>query len=301
MRLTIHFPGVLMLSVVVACAAPSQPAPTPSSPTAMPSPAPSGGLPVAVASRDGVRISISLDRTPIVAGERVWATVVVDNLLPVAVLWQGGGCDFVADVAAALEPPVVSEPGRAWDGLAGRFKRLATPPAQEFPSAPFVDERFVDQGAVACTSDLRINELGPGGQLVMRAAWDGDAGGVLVGERVTTITASFPFMGPKGPGDPFSQPVQPLQVAVDVPVVDRGIRRISPAAAVDAALADARFAGWLASAPADAWQGVGVDRTKAGYDVVLTLLVDGAPVSGRATVDPSTGIVTAFERVALGS
>ena len=281
---------VLVPFLLAACGGTASPSPVPGSPDPG-SPEPQ---PIAVAHHDGVRVTLSLDGAPLLSGQRSWATVTVENLLPVAILWQGGGCDFVATITASLDPPVRPDPGRAWDGLAARFKELAGGGVDPLAVTAFMDERFVDKGQVACTADLRINELEPGGRLVMRAAWDGEAGGVPVGARRTTITASFPYMGPKAGGDPFAAELRPIESKLQVAVVDGGVHRVSPAQAIDAALGDARFAQWLASSDFATWQGVGIEVDGGSYGVGLTVLVNGAPVTGKAIVDRGSGLVTDF-------
>lgn len=239
-------------------------------------------------------MTLTLDEAPLVAGRRVWATVDVVNLTPQTVLWQGGGCNFVASIEIVAAAVVNPNPGRAWNGLAGRFKGLAgqVAPAQ---NGYFVDESFVDKGSVACTADLGINELGPGGQLRMRAAWDGEIAGVPAPPGPAKVTATFPYLGPKRAGvDPFVQPPQPIVPQLVVPVVDAGVRLLSPAEAVDAALADPRFGGWLATSDFAAWQGVGIELAAGSYEVSLTLLINGGPVEGRASVDRVSGVVTSF-------
>jgi hypothetical protein len=126
----------------------------------------------------------------------------------------------------------------------------------------------------------------------MRAAWDGEVEGVVAPAGPATVTASFPYLGLAGQPDPLSRSVEPIDVTLQVSVVESGIRLLSPGQAIDAALSDPRFAAWLASADISAWQGVNLEADGRSYIVVLTLDKAGSIVDGKATVDRRTGQVT---------
>jgi len=85
---------------------------------------------------------------------------------------------------------------------------------------------------------------------------------------------------------------QPIQAVIAVEVVDGGVRLLSPGQAIDAALANAGFAAWLASSPQAQWQGVSLEPRGRTFDVIL----DSGTDRGTASVDRTTGVVTFTRR-----
>jgi len=160
---------------------------------------PSGAVlpgPVSTATRDGLIVSVALEHAPLTAGVRAWAKVTVVNTAPVVRHYQGGGCEFLADVTIRTAAPVTPERGRDWDGLAGLFKKLVLPDGAPSADGSFVDERFVDQGGVvACPASLGLNEIRPGEQRGMKAAWAGEGQGVAAAACPARVIASFPYLG----------------------------------------------------------------------------------------------------------
>jgi hypothetical protein len=266
---------------------------------AQPSPVPQEDPgPATTVVRDGVAVTLSLERGQLPAGDRTWALVIVENRSPVDVIYRGGGCDFLADLGIEVAVPVAAAAGLEWEGAAGDFKRLAGGPPEAARLGAFLEASFVDDQAVACTSDLGVNELAAGQRLEMRAAWNGEISGTVAPPGAATVTARFPYLGrPQHGADPFARDVAPIVARVVVTVVDTGIRVISPNEAIDAALGDARFAAWLNAEPMPRWQGVGVEVKDGNYVVTLSRLIDGVPVDGQVTVDRATGRVLGFEQV----
>lgn len=249
--------------------------------------------PVAAATRDGLIVTLALDHDPLTAGARAWAEVTVVNTAPVVRHYQGGGCNFLADITIRTAAAVAPEPGRDWDGMAGFFKNLVLPNGAPDANAFFVDERFVDQGGgVACPADLGLNEINPGERLEMKAAWSGEVQGVPAMAGPARIVASFPYLGPADGGEMLGRPPQPILAAIDVAVTDGGVRLLSPGLAIDAALANPGFAGWLAASPRAQWQGVLIESRGRQFDVIL----DSGADRGVATVDRATGVVTFTKR-----
>jgi hypothetical protein len=254
--------------------------------------------PIAMSTRDGVRVTLTLERTPLPAAQRTRALVVVDNLSPNVRNWEGGGCGFLATVTIHTSVDARPDPGVNWPGAAGRFKRLASPGSDPSDDGPFIDERFADDPErLVCTADLAINHLQPGERLEMRAVWNGEVANVAAPAGPATVSAEFPYISdvPNG-ADPL-EASRPIVASIDTEVVGAGIVLLSADQIIDAALADRRFAGWLASAKVSAWEGVDFISRGATADVVLTLLKQGVATDGRVTVDRTTGRVLAFETV----
>jgi hypothetical protein len=260
----------------------------PAGPPAVPPDGPS-----VTATRDGLVVTLQLERAPLSAGKRVWAKVTVSNGAAVVRHYQGGGCDFLASLQVNTAAAVKPEPGRDWDGPAGFFKGLVWTPGPAEATAFFMDERFVDRGGrIACTADLGVNEIKPGERLEMKAAWDGEVSGVVAAAGPARVIASFPYLGPAGGADMLGRPPQPIEAALDVEVVDAGVRLLSPGQAIDAALANPGFAAWLNGEPRDRWQGVSLETRGQILDVILDSGID----RGVASVDRTTGVVTFTKR-----
>jgi hypothetical protein len=241
------------------------------------------------AARDGLLVTLSVDRSTLPAADRTWVSVSVENTSSEVRLWRGGGCNPLADITIRTATAVTPEPGRSWDGLAGTFKELLAQANEASDTGWFLDERFVDQAAVvACPANLGVNQISAGQRLEMRAAWDGEIQSVAAPPGPARITASFPYLGAAGKPDA----PQPIEATVKVDVANPGIRLLSGSQAIDAALGDADFASWLASANMNAWSGVDLQSQGKSYVVILSLDHLGGTTDGRATVDRETGAVS---------
>jgi hypothetical protein len=283
--------GLLTIAALLAACSPlGEPSPSPS--PGVDDPGDIGpGIGIEVV-RDGVRMTLQLDRTPIQVLERTWALVRIENHSTETILWQGGGCDFPASIEVKLAAAVAPAPGRDWPGLAGQYKSLVGGGAFETDIAAFQPEAFVDQPSFGCTADLRINELAVGERLEYRAAWDGLVGGAPAPGGPLSIRASFPFMGPKAAvADPFMGELQPIEAVLQTSIAAFDGRFLSPGEAVDAALSDARFFAWVEGAPMAGWQGVELQYRLGRYTAILQRLEGGGELHGAAVVDATTGAV----------
>ncbi len=176
--------------------------------------------PPVTAARDGLLVTLAVERASLPAAARTWVSVGDMNTSNEVRMWQGGGCNFLADIRIDTATAVTPELGRVWKGLAGRFKQLIGPPAQASSSGSFIDERFVDQSRVACTADLCVNEISAGQRLQMKAAWDGEIEGVVAPPGPARIVASFPYLGLAGKPDA----PQAIEATIGVDVTDQGVR-----------------------------------------------------------------------------
>jgi hypothetical protein len=252
-----------------------------------PSPQTSAG-PVGSATRDGLVVTVALDRAVLPSGDRTLAVVTVENRSPERRFYQGGGCDFLADVQIETTADVVPDPGVAWPGAFGRFKDLLRPAPIETREGYFVDERFADPTQIMCTADLGINEIGPGQRLEMRALWNGEISGTVAAPGPGRVIASFPYLGLGIQGELVGKPPQAIAATIAVDVADVGIRLLSPGQVIDAALGDPQFSGWLAAAGhIQGWDSVSLEGQ--GHVMVVVLGVQG--VEGRASVDRVSGAV----------
>jgi hypothetical protein len=247
---------------------------------------------------DDVRVTLSLERSPLPAAQPTRALVVVDNLSPDVRDWLGAGCGLLATVTIHTAVDVHPDPGVNWPGAAGKFKRMASPGSDASADAPFIDARFADDPRrLICAANLAINHLKPGQRLEMSAVWNGEVATVAAPAGPATVSAEFAYLaGPAAGVDPFER-VRPIVVTIDTEVVGAGIALLSADQIIDAALADRRFAAWLASARPAAWQDTDFVTHGSTADVVLTLSRKGRLTDGRATVDRTTGRVLGFETV----
>ena len=268
---------VLVATIVAACGS-EEPSNT----------VPDTSPPPVTAARDGLLVTLAVERASLPAAGRTWVSVSVINTSNEVRMWQGGGCNLLADIRIETATAVTPELGRVWKGLAGRFKQLIGPPTEASNRDSFIDERFVDQSGVACTADLRVNEISAGQRLQMKAAWDGEIEGVVAPPGPGRIVASFPYLGLAGKPDA----PQPIEATIGVNVMDQGVRLLSPGQAIDAALGNPDFADFLAAAGMPDWSGVDIESHGHTYVVVLSL----ATIEGRATVDRQTGAVTFAKR-----
>ena len=232
--------AVLLAAVSAACSAPSA--------SVEPSPAPSAAPLVAEASRDGVRVTLTLAGPPR-SGAQSWADVVIENGNPVGVRWAGGGCGDPAgifvDLAASFEP------GREWPGLLGRFKTASLGLGQT--DIGYVEASRVGRN-VACTADLRLEELATGGRLTMRAAWDGRILDGVAPTGPAVVLASFPFIGLAGVAWNDDLSAKPIVVRIETTVAGTAARPpLAPGLAIDVALADPQFAVFVQGHPEATW------------------------------------------------
>lgn len=252
--------------------------------------------PSAIAARDGLVVALALEHAPFVAGEPVQANITVTNTAIQARHYEGGGCNFLASVTIETAAVPKPDPGRSWDGLAGRFKSIATGGDGPGPAGQFLDESVAHGQPVFCPADLGANEIKPGERLEMHALWSGEVLQVVAPAGPARVIASFPYLGLPDGGEMVGRRPQPIEAVIAVDVVDRGLRLLSPGLAADAALADPAFAAWVASTPMAAWQGVSIEQKGHAFDVILTIDQAGTAVDGVATVDRTSGAVTFTKR-----
>lgn len=247
--------------VVLACSGSS----SPSGAGTPPNPSPSLALSPIVASvtRDGVEVTLTLEGQPRTSGPS-WATVRIANTGVKAVRWAGGGCGDPASIY--IELANAFDRGRVWPGLLGRFKSLALDDAFGNPTnVGYVAESRFGQQGLACPASLSIEQLAAGGILSLRAGWDGRVGGTSAPAPIgpATVSGWFAFIGIAGDVGDDVYATKPISVAIDTSVVGSpapdGAVPLSPALAIDAALADPEFAAWILAGPEASWINPNID------------------------------------------
>jgi hypothetical protein len=226
---------------------PSVPAP---SAAVSPSPtAPPDLARVAVKVRDKIRVEFELQRNPLPAGERSWVKVRVKNEGRTDVTWFHDGCSEPVSVRGVSE--VAWPMGEERPGQAGKFKTYAL--GGYFAAAPdphgvlaFVEERFLHSGPPGC-ADIGITDTIKPGETVRRTRWWSgftDPHRALPPAGPATIRgfAGYYWRG-KEPEDITDHAIE---LELDAWIVsDAAAERLSPAQAIDAALADPTFVDYL--------------------------------------------------------
>jgi hypothetical protein len=297
-------------SLAVAAATPlPTPSPIPAVATVQPfrsTPRPSDApadesLPSSASSEhDGIRLTIRLGGVnPMHAGNGGLAFVTIQNTGDSLLRWTNDGCDTNAWINATmpaiwrdstLEVSPELEPYREW--------LRETAAVEEPVELPFLPARSVRYRphSWGC-GDLGIGrELAPGRKVTQEFVWDGHATprlGLPPGGPVT-LTSTFERWSRPGPGHDGD----PIEVTLDSWVLDgRPDDYLSPAEAIDAALADERLASWLVTRPfRDSADAIAeYDRDLGLWAVGLLMYQDsGSPVLHAAFVDPVTGEVIAI-------
>jgi hypothetical protein len=265
---------------------------TASEPTATPQPDTPYGT--AAVEKDGIRITLTLDRIQTSFGQRVWAEVTVENIGSNVVHWgHSSTCDWPAGVTLTTQADLPNY-GREWPGDAGVLKSVSVEDLDAWRFG-FVPEWAVDiEGNWGCTSDLVPDEIQPGERRSERFAWDTDGmngmpppGGVYIAESVF----GYQGRGDIDPNaDPFGKQVA-VQVRLDVSGPDR--EYITPGEAVDRLLEDATFIQLLAENPRNQWN----SSTLRWDDETWHLEIAQRAPHGSvvATVDAITGGVSDVE------
>lgn len=242
--------------------------------SAAPSSAPAPSPIVVSATRESLRITLTLEGPPR-TGAVSWASVRIENVGARAIRWAGGGCGDPGGIfidLAQLYPT-----GRAdWREPLGRFKRLALGPGN---SDGLLNLGYIAEArwgtTIACAAVLRLETLAAGDALSMRAAWDGTYEGSPVPKGPATVEAAFPVIGFVGEvGDADTDP-HPVVASIDTTVVgEAGAAVLAPGLAIDAALADPAFAAWLSAGPVDRW--INPDVARIGDTWQIGLFKSGA-------------------------
>jgi hypothetical protein len=267
MRLTAA--SVAMLTLVTsACAAPLPPSPsvppttslTPTAtaradPSVVPTIAPpQPTLPAeaiessASVERDGVRVSIELDRNPMPAGEPTWITMTITNTGGDAVVYVPCG-EIVSVSASGVGPPwrpgrSLPDPAMTWKSYLLDHQGLTT------------ENRYVlffvagETGASSGCGDVaHVTALAAGRTVRERQRWDGFAFRQLAPPPTARIEllATFEF----DRGDPLAEhPPEDrhrLEVHLETWIAGLPDQFLDPAEAVDIALSDPRLTAILAS------------------------------------------------------
>lgn len=244
----------------------------------------------ATTERDGVRVTVVLERAPLEVGLPSKVTVTIRNVGTRAVRWLTDGCGSPVHAYALL----VGDNwigGAAQTGIRAEFKVFALEPFGHSGRSPLtvgfedLDSRIPDGAGCA---DIGMGfELAAGKSLARHLEWTG--GTVIAPDGPIQIVASFPFNGHVG--EDVDERYEPIAVHLASWLVS-GYEPpfMPPGPAIDAALADPTFSTWLEEAPSSTWtnthRGFSPDRWTIG---LFRDPADG--FYGEVTLDAKTGAV----------
>jgi hypothetical protein len=254
----------------------------------------------ATAERDGIRITLELDRDRIAHGERAWADVTVTNIGTGDLFWgHSSTCVFPAQVSVLTEDALDLGSGRdvrEWAYLLAVLKSATLYARSSWASGDavtaFTPELFVDAGRnMGCTTDLVVDAIPPGSGVTHRAAWDAEAlWGLPIPPDDYRIEAVFYYMSR---GEPPSLEATGIdhEVRVDLPVVvdSPAVDYLGPGEAVDRVLENESFTALFAEAPQNRWTASQI-RFEHG-DWVMRLYLASPSEAIVVTVDAVTGEV----------
>jgi len=274
--------------------APAEPVvPRASATSDAPSLVPDPGLDtVATLVRDDVRVTLELDSAPLRVGEPGWATVTIENLGDGVVMYRTDGCEIPGHVSARLVGEWIA--GREHAGIAAEFKAAALEEGGSDLAFDFESEQFAGQD-IGCADVGVVSELGAGAHVEQRSVWLG-WDDVPVPTSPVEILASFPFLG-RGRVEPDRQ-IEPIVVRLAGAVVGgEPWPWLTPAQAIDAALADAEFRDWIAEFPSETWVNptTTLDPEAGIWRVGLIRDAPGRALSHILTLDARTGRVLGRE------
>ncbi len=240
------------------------------------------------------KLTITLSNNPINGGNGAQASVTIQNTGVRLLRWTNDGCDTHAGVIAIMpaawrESSLVVSPELApYRDWLREEARAAEPIRLRFRQPHFLRYR-----SIGC-ADLGIGrELAPGRKVTQEFTWDGVAAPRLglPPSGPVTLTSRFERWTRPGPGSEG----EAIEVSLDSWVLrGRPDENLSPAEAIDAALADERLASWLVTRPIrDGADAIAEYDRDLGLWVVGLLMYrdDGQPILHAAFVDAVTGEV----------
>jgi hypothetical protein len=247
---------------------------------------------MAVVERDGIRVSLAVDRLPLQVGRAHEAIVTVENLGADDAIYAANDCGLAVEASY--------RPVGDWNGVgipqmgfAAAFKELALRGDQASGNGPrshLTPELFVGVESWGCRDVRLVRHLEPGAALVERFEWDAWPG---TPAGPVDVRAAFGFIRREREADLAGDRV--IEAVLPTTIVGGSGGRLGPVAAVDAALIDGPFSAFLASSPPNAWSTTILVPDRNGRVWRVGLSVANGPVAPRAygevTVDALTGVI----------
>jgi hypothetical protein len=233
------------------------------------------------ATTDGLRVSLTVDQLPLRPGQETWATMTVTNESDHVVEYMTDGCMIAIHAFAWLGGVWTS--GKAQTGIAAIAKTRALE-ANNLGATLFADE-FVAGRDVGCADVAITHRFEPGDHLTRRAVWQ-PFQHVPTPDLPAEIVASFPH-----DDDPAQDAPPPAEVRLATAVL--GGERwawLTPAEAVDIAVADPELLAWLERVPIAEWVGptLTFDRDARTWAIDVVQESDRR-IAAHVVMDASTG------------
>lgn len=197
---------------------------------------------------DGVRLTMTIDQNPVVAGEPVWIATKVENVGDDDVIWEHGRCDSAVLVSGAMQEAEWREGEHVSRGV--DFPWLAKSALIEGGTAielQIEPKRSIGTGGYGCKGTSFTDRISPGESLRDRSRWDGYAQWQLgkPPSGLATVTGRF---GEYQRAGESGQPSKTLEASLDVLILD-GLdpAALHPPEIIDAAMADPDFASLMDS------------------------------------------------------
>lgn len=239
---------------------------------------PSASKPTAfVAEADGYTLTVTADRISLAPGETVKFKATFHNgtakPIDVAGPQCGGGTTGYVFVAQPTTPT-----GKTWSGIRQTFKDYVLKNGMGPGIVPALDPLQVDISGATCVDGTISFELGPDESVTSLMSWRAQiVGGVdaLPGPVPFTLSVGYDQLnGPpsyppdySGPLISWSPMFKALEVKGELEVVGEGRALKGAGEVIDAALANKKFAAWLAKRPARTWSAANLFLTSQPHAV----------------------------------
>ena len=202
----------------------------------------------ATVTRDDIRVTVTLQRNPLPAGELSWVKTRVENLGSTDVTWFHNGCATSVGVGGQM---AAWRYGATHEGQAQRFKNrlLGVDVPEDVPRRPsigFSPKEALGRGSYGCADVGITDTIKPGRSIRDTRWWSGfetvTGAPVLTGPVTLRINAGYYWRGAEPPEITDAR----IQMTLDTWIVsDADPVRPTPPEIVDAALSDAGFATYL--------------------------------------------------------
>jgi hypothetical protein len=225
---------------------------------------PSASKPTAFAAEaDGYTLTVTADRVSLAPGETVKFSATfhngTDKPIDVAGPRCGGGTTGYVFVAQPRTPT-----GKTWTGIRQTFKDYVLKNGMGPGIVPALDPLQINISGTSCSDGTISSELGPGDSVTSSMSWKAE---IVAG--VDALSGPVPFSvsvgydrlnGPPSYPPDYSGPLiswlpmfKSLEVKGELEVVGEGRALKGAGEVIDGALADKKYATWLAKRPARTW------------------------------------------------
>jgi hypothetical protein len=219
----------------------------------------------AFVSKEGLVLTVELDRWQVAPGGSVVAQVTLRNDRQQPVEYMSSGCQ---PVTWTVKLPLPIDPqGRQWPGIAGEFKTYALAQGLGPGGVPALQAIDTAPPFPVCNLEPGRTFLGAGDTAEWTLTWPAElVAGVPALSGVAPFTVSMRYDPDRAVADARGIGILPLrfqswqQIAIDgaLDVKGEAPRPLSAGQAIDVVLSDARFGAWLAQSPRATWEGANV-------------------------------------------